>query len=112
MKDLILLLSHLLAQHGWIKYVLEITLLTLGAGVVRVGTLRERPRRALYTPLSVAYSLEKGTTSEMKRILLSALLLSGSMLAIAQVKKSRNPARPTPFARVSSEWCLAKAAAD
>lgn len=40
MKDLILLLSHLLAQHGWIKYVLEITLLTLGAGVVRVGTTR------------------------------------------------------------------------
>jgi len=35
----------------------------------------------------VVYSLEKGTTSEMKRILLSALLLSGMMLAVAQVKK-------------------------
>jgi hypothetical protein len=31
--------------------------------------------------------LEKGTTSEMKRILLGALLLSGLMLAVAQVKK-------------------------
>ena len=35
----------------------------------------------------VVYSLEKGTTSEMKRILLSVLLLSGVMLAVAQVKK-------------------------
>jgi small-conductance mechanosensitive channel len=40
MKDLLLLLSQLLAQHAWIKYALEITLLTLGAGVVRVVTLR------------------------------------------------------------------------
>jgi small-conductance mechanosensitive channel len=40
MKDLILLFSQLLAQHAWIKYALEITLLTLGAGVVRVVTLR------------------------------------------------------------------------
>ena len=40
MKDLILLLSQLLAQHAWIKYALEITLLTLGAGVLRVVTLR------------------------------------------------------------------------
>jgi hypothetical protein len=40
MKDLTLLLSHLLSQHAWIKYALEITLLTLGAGVVRVVTLR------------------------------------------------------------------------
>jgi small-conductance mechanosensitive channel len=40
MKDTILLLSQLLAQHAWIKYALEITLLTLGAGVVRVLTLR------------------------------------------------------------------------
>jgi hypothetical protein len=39
MKDLILLLSQL-AQHAWIKYALEITLLTLGAGVLRVVTLR------------------------------------------------------------------------
>jgi len=31
--------------------------------------------------------LENGTTSEMKRILLGALLLSGLMLAVAQVKK-------------------------
>src|SRR5580704_4050232 len=35
----------------------------------------------------VVYFPEKGTTSEMKRILLSALLLSGLMLAVAQVKK-------------------------
>ena len=34
--------------------------------------------------------LEKGTTSEMKRILLGALLLSGMMLAVAQVKKKEN----------------------
>ena len=40
MKDLILLFSQILAQHAWIKYALEITLLTLGAGVVRVVTLR------------------------------------------------------------------------
>jgi small-conductance mechanosensitive channel len=40
MKDLISLLSQLLAQHAWIKYALEITLLTLGAGAVRVVTLR------------------------------------------------------------------------
>ena len=40
MKDLIVLLSQLLAQHAWIKYALEITLLTLGAGAVRVVTLR------------------------------------------------------------------------
>ena len=33
------------------------------------------------------HSLEKGTPSEMKRILLGALLLSGLMLAVAQVKK-------------------------
>jgi hypothetical protein len=31
--------------------------------------------------------VEKGTTSEMKRIVLSALLLSGVMLVVAQVKK-------------------------
>ena len=36
MKDLTLLF----AQHTWIKYALEITLLTLGAGVVRAVTLR------------------------------------------------------------------------
>jgi len=40
MRDIIVLLSQLLAQHAWIKYALEITLLTLGAGVVRVLTLR------------------------------------------------------------------------
>jgi len=40
MKDLILQLSQLLAQHAWIKYVLEITLLTVGAAVLRVVTLR------------------------------------------------------------------------
>jgi small-conductance mechanosensitive channel len=40
MKDLVLLLSQLLAQHAWIKYALEITLLILGAGVVRGVTLR------------------------------------------------------------------------
>jgi len=40
MKDLILLVSQLLAQHAWIKYALEITLLTLGAAVLRVVTLR------------------------------------------------------------------------
>ena len=40
MKDLILLLSQLLAQHAWIKYALEIILLTLGAGAVRVVLLR------------------------------------------------------------------------
>jgi small-conductance mechanosensitive channel len=40
MKDLNLLLSQLLAQHAWIKYALEIILLTLGAGMVRVVTLR------------------------------------------------------------------------
>jgi small-conductance mechanosensitive channel len=40
MKDLILLLSQLLAQHAWIKYALEITLLTLAAVVLRVVTLR------------------------------------------------------------------------
>jgi small-conductance mechanosensitive channel len=40
MKDLILLFSQLLAQHAWIKYALEISLLTLGAGVVRVVILR------------------------------------------------------------------------
>src|SRR6266853_936431 len=46
----------------------------------------------------VVYSLEKETTSEMKRILLSALLLSGMMLAVAQVKKedlaTKNTASP------------------
>src|SRR5260370_29468005 len=46
----------------------------------------------------VVYSLKKGTKSEMKRILLSALLLSGSMLAVAQVKKedlaTKNTASP------------------
>ena len=40
MRDLISLLSQLLAQHAWIKYALEITLLALGAGVLRVVTLR------------------------------------------------------------------------
>jgi small-conductance mechanosensitive channel len=40
MKDLILLFRQLLAQHTWIKYALEVTLLTLGAGVVRAVTLR------------------------------------------------------------------------
>jgi len=40
MKDLILPFSQLLAQHAWIRYALEITSLTLGAGVVRVVTLR------------------------------------------------------------------------
>jgi hypothetical protein len=40
MKDPILLLSQLLAQHAWIKYAIEITLLTLLAGVLRVVTLR------------------------------------------------------------------------
>src|SRR5215472_5852007 len=40
MKDLILRLSNLLAQHAWIKYSLEITLLTLGAAVLRAVTLR------------------------------------------------------------------------
>src|ERR1700756_2269219 len=38
-------------------------------------------RRELYT------HFRKGTPSEMKQILLSALLLSGMMLAVAQVKK-------------------------
>src|ERR1700737_162648 len=46
----------------------------------------------------VVYSFEKGTTSELKRILLSALLLSGLMLAVAQVKKedlaTKNTASP------------------
>src|SRR5450755_1558796 len=46
----------------------------------------------------VVYSREKGTTSEMKRILLGALLLSGLMLAVAQVKKedlaTKNTASP------------------
>ena len=32
-------MSSLLAQHAWIEYALEITLLTLGAGVLRVVTL-------------------------------------------------------------------------
>jgi small-conductance mechanosensitive channel len=40
MKDLILQLSQLLAQHAWIKYALEITLLTVGAALLRVVTLR------------------------------------------------------------------------
>jgi small-conductance mechanosensitive channel len=40
MKDLISLFSQLLAQHEWIKYALEITLLTLGAAVVRAIALR------------------------------------------------------------------------
>ena len=40
MKDLISLLSQLLAQHAWIKCALEITLLTLGAAVVRAIALR------------------------------------------------------------------------
>ena len=40
MKDLNLLLSQLLAQQAWIKYALEIILLTLGAGMVRVVILR------------------------------------------------------------------------
>jgi small-conductance mechanosensitive channel len=40
MKDPISLLSQLLAQHAWIKYALEITLLTLGAAVVRAIALR------------------------------------------------------------------------
>lgn len=40
MNDLISLLSQLLAQHEWIRYALEITLLTLGAAVVRVIALR------------------------------------------------------------------------
>ena len=40
MKDLILLLIQLLAQYEWIKYALEITLLILGAGVVRAIPLR------------------------------------------------------------------------
>jgi len=40
MNDLISLLSQLLAQHEWIKYALEITLLTLGAAVVRAIALR------------------------------------------------------------------------
>src|SRR5215467_2552939 len=40
MKDLILLFTQLLAQHEWVKYALEITLLILGAGVLRVLTLR------------------------------------------------------------------------
>ena len=48
-------------------------------------------RRALYTP-------KKGTTSEMNRILWSALLLGGMMLAVAQVKKedlaTKNTASP------------------
>jgi hypothetical protein len=30
MKDLVLLFSQLLAQHAWIKYAIEVTLLTLG----------------------------------------------------------------------------------
>src|ERR1700674_5250352 len=46
----------------------------------------------------VVYSLQKGTTSEMKRILLIALLLSGLMPAVAQVKKedlaTKNTASP------------------
>src|ERR1017187_8257957 len=46
----------------------------------------------------VVFSREKGTTSEMKRILLGALLLSGLMLAVAQVKKedlaTKNTASP------------------
>jgi hypothetical protein len=48
MKDLILLFNQLLAQHAWIKYALEITLLTLGAGVVRVVTLRLFKRWTLH----------------------------------------------------------------
>jgi small-conductance mechanosensitive channel len=35
-----LLLSQPLAQHAWIKYALELTALALGAGVVRLVTLR------------------------------------------------------------------------
>src|ERR1700758_59447 len=48
MKDLILLVTQILAQHAWIKYALEITLLTLGAGVVRVVTLRVFKRWTMY----------------------------------------------------------------
>jgi small-conductance mechanosensitive channel len=48
MKDLISLVSQLLAQHAWIKYALEITLLTLGAGVLRVVTLRLFKRWTLH----------------------------------------------------------------
>ena len=40
MNNPISLLSQLLAQHEWIKYALEITLLTLGAAVVRAIALR------------------------------------------------------------------------
>ena len=48
MKDLILPFSQLLAQHSWIKYALEITLLTLGAGALRVVTLRLLKRWTAY----------------------------------------------------------------
>ena len=40
MEDLIQLFSHLLYQHAWIKYALEIFLLILAAGVVRVSAVR------------------------------------------------------------------------
>src|SRR5260370_20783769 len=50
----------------------------------------------------VVYSLEKGTTSEMKRILLSVLLLSGVMLAVAQVKNEDLATKNTPSPRADT----------
>ena len=43
-----MLLCNLLAQHAWIKYAIEFTLLTLGAGVLRVVTLRLFKRRTAH----------------------------------------------------------------
>lgn len=40
MKALISVLSQLFVQHEWIKYALEITLLTLSAALVRAIALR------------------------------------------------------------------------
>jgi Mn2+/Fe2+ NRAMP family transporter len=40
MKNLILILNQLLAQHAWVKFALEIFLLALAAGVLRAISLR------------------------------------------------------------------------
>src|SRR6266480_3830593 len=77
MKDLILLFSQILAQHAWIKYALEITLLTLGAGVVRVVTLRLFKRWTMHLNWKYKHFLIALVERMITPILVIALVSAG-----------------------------------
>lgn len=72
-----MLFSQILAQHAWIKYALEITLLTLGAGVVRVVTLRLFKRWTMHLNWKYKHFLIALVERMITPILVIALVSAG-----------------------------------